>query len=57
MIAVYVVFHFVWRDDVVKMVSLSGAEIDLPRIKLNTDEQMCWYIYSKFCRIVGFNGC
>ena len=43
-------------DDVVKMVSLSGAEIDLPRIKLNSDEQMCWYICNKFCRIVGFSG-
>jgi hypothetical protein len=30
------------------MISFSGAEIDLPRTKLNADEQMCWYIYGTF---------
>lgn len=39
------------------MVSFSGAEIDLPRTKLNADEQMCWYmIYGTFIEIDGFYG-
>ncbi|KAJ1377641.1 Zinc finger, RING-type [Sesbania bispinosa] len=30
---------------------LRGVEIDLPRTKLNADEQMCWYTYNTFLRI------
>lgn len=39
------------------MVSFTGAEIDLPRTKLNADEQMCWYIYDTYIEIDGFYGC
>jgi hypothetical protein len=35
-------------DNVEIMIFFSGAEIDLPRTKLNADEQMCWYIYDTF---------
>jgi len=41
-------------DDVEIMVSFTGAEIDLPRTKLNADEQMCWYIYDTYIEIDGF---